>query len=144
MEATGLPYKRILVPYDGSAASDRGLREAIVLAARFQAEVQLLTVLDSFPPRREQMRQSVEKARCDIAARGVTGEVRLFEGMYGALVDFLGRAATEWPADLVVIGTHGRAGFAHLIMGSDAEAVTRASPVPVLVVPPPRGQVSPA
>jgi len=138
MEATGLPYKRILVPYDGSAASDRGLHEAIVLAARFEAAVQLLTVLDTFPPRREQMRQSVEKARSVIAARGVASEVRLFEGMYGALVDFLARAATEWPADLVVIGTHGRAGYAHLIMGSDADAVTRASPVPVLVVPPPR------
>ena len=138
MKATCLPYKRILVPYDGSAASDRGLQEAIVLAARFKAEVQLLTVLDTFPPRREQMRLSVEKARGVVAARGVTSEVRLYEGMYGALVDFLARAAAEWPADLVVIGTHGQQRYTHLIMGSDADSVTRASPVPVLVVPPPR------
>ena len=50
MAATGLPYKRILVPYDGSAASERGLLEALGLAARFDAELRLLTVLDSFPP----------------------------------------------------------------------------------------------
>ena len=136
MAATGLPYKRILVPYDGSAASERGLLEAIALAARFDAQLRLLTVLDTFPPRREQMRQSVERARDAVAARGVTNEVRLFEGMHGALVDFLTRAATEWPADLVVLGTPARRGFAHLIMGSDTDSVTRASPVPILVVPP--------
>jgi len=39
-------------------------------------------------------------------------------------------------ADLVVMGTHGRSGFNHLILGSVAEKTLRTSPVPVLVVPP--------
>jgi nucleotide-binding universal stress UspA family protein len=42
--------------------------------------------------------------------------------------------ARQWPADVIVMGTHGRRGFNHLLMGSDAEAVIRLSPVPVLLV----------
>jgi nucleotide-binding universal stress UspA family protein len=46
------------------------------------------------------------------------------------------RAATRLPADLIVIGTHGTTGFEHLMLGSIAERVVRASRVPVLTVPP--------
>jgi nucleotide-binding universal stress UspA family protein len=45
--------------------------------------------------------------------------------------------AKAWPADLIVMGTHGRRGIRRLLMGSDAELVLRTSPVPVLLV---RGQ----
>lgn len=43
--------------------------------------------------------------------------------------------ATESGADLLVIGTHGRRGLAHLVLGSVAERLVRMSPVPVLTVP---------
>jgi nucleotide-binding universal stress UspA family protein len=46
-------------------------------------------------------------------------------------------AATAWPADLLVIGTHGRRGLDHLLLGSIAESVVRLAPMPVLLV---RGQ----
>ena len=42
--------------------------------------------------------------------------------------------AKAWPADLIVIGTHGRRGVDHLLMGSVAEGVVRISPVPVLLI----------
>lgn len=42
--------------------------------------------------------------------------------------------AAEARADLIVLGTHGRRGFAHAMMGSVAERVVRLSPVPVLTV----------
>lgn len=42
--------------------------------------------------------------------------------------------AKDWPADLIVLGTHGRRGLTRLVMGSDAERVLRRSPVPVLMV----------
>ncbi|MGA2711194.1 MAG: universal stress protein, partial [Steroidobacteraceae bacterium] len=45
-----------------------------------------------------------------------------------------------WPADLIVIGTHGRRGIRRLVLGSDAEYVVRTTPVPVLLV---RGTKSP-
>ena len=136
-------YKRILVPYDGSQTSDRGLMEAIALAQQMDARLRLLTVLDAFPPRRERMHHALEQALVRTRAAGIASEPRVFEGIAGALLDFMSRAATEWPADLVVIGTHGRQGFSHLIMGSNAEALTRACPVPVLVVPP-AAEITPA
>lgn len=43
--------------------------------------------------------------------------------------------ANEWEADLIVMGTHGRTGLAHLMMGSVAEYVIKHSTVPVMVVP---------
>jgi len=42
--------------------------------------------------------------------------------------------AKQWPADLIVMGTHGRRGLVRVAMGSDAEEVVRESPVPVLLV----------
>jgi nucleotide-binding universal stress UspA family protein len=44
----------------------------------------------------------------------------------------------SWDADLLVIGTHGRTGLKHLLMGSVAEHIIRHSSIPVMVVPIPR------
>lgn len=48
------------------------------------------------------------------------------------------RAAKERDADLIVIGTHGRTGLAHMLIGSTAEKVVRMAPCPVLTVKHPR------
>ncbi|MDP4265473.1 MAG: universal stress protein [Bacteroidota bacterium] len=45
------------------------------------------------------------------------------------------RVAKEWEADLVVLGTHGRTGLLHVLMGSIAENVIRHSSIPVLIIP---------
>ncbi len=45
------------------------------------------------------------------------------------------KTADSWQADLIVIGTHGRTGLMHLIMGSIAEYIVRNSDIPVMVVP---------
>ncbi|MGA7537737.1 MAG: universal stress protein [Steroidobacteraceae bacterium] len=42
--------------------------------------------------------------------------------------------AREWPADLIVCGTHGRRGVRRLLLGSDAEYILRHTPVPILLV----------
>ncbi len=52
----------------------------------------------------------------------------------GAAAEEILAAAREVRADLVVLGTHGRRGFAHAMMGSVAERVVRLSPVPVLTI----------
>lgn len=46
----------------------------------------------------------------------------------------ISKAAKEWPADVIVIGSHGRKGMSRALLGSVAEAVTRHAPCPVLVV----------
>ena len=48
--------------------------------------------------------------------------------------DVIVEAAVQWPADLIVIGTHGRRGVNRMMLGSDAEQVARMAPVPVLLV----------
>ena len=54
----------------------------------------------------------------------------------GRVADSIVDEAKKWKADIIVMGTHGRRGFNHLILGSDAEAVVRSAPVPVLLVRP--------
>jgi nucleotide-binding universal stress UspA family protein len=56
------------------------------------------------------------------------------------------REAAEWPADLLVLGTHARTGAARWLLGSVAETVLRTAPCSVLVIPPPaaRGATEPA
>ncbi len=52
----------------------------------------------------------------------------------GIAADEIVKAAREWPADIVVIGSHGRGGLQRVVQGSVAEAVMRRAPCPVLVV----------
>ena len=61
-------------------------------------------------------------------------DVTLFNE-FGDTADGIISCATEFKADLIVIGTHSRSGFDRLLMGSIAEHVVRHSEVPVLVVP---------
>jgi nucleotide-binding universal stress UspA family protein len=52
----------------------------------------------------------------------------------GRISDRVLAQAQQWPAQLIVIGTHGRRGVGRLLLGSDAEQVLRQAPVPVLLV----------
>ena len=61
-------------------------------------------------------------------------DVALKESFAGRVCDLVVEEAATWPADLIVIGTHGRRGVGRLFMGSDAEQVLRLATVPVLLV----------
>ena len=67
-------------------------------------------------------------------AAGVKVETELFECTAPTVADLIVEQARRWPADMIVMGTHGRRGLTRLLMGSDAEMVLRNSPVPVLMV----------
>ncbi len=70
---------------------------------------------------------------CNVPA-GLTVTHRLASGEPASTIL---RIADEIGAGLVIIGTHGRTGVRHLLLGSVAEKLVRASRVPVLTVPPP-------
>jgi len=61
------------------------------------------------------------------------GNTREFVEIGGAASEIV-KAAKDWPADLIVIGSHGRSGLKRALLGSVAEAVMRHAPCPVLVV----------
>lgn len=143
-------YEKILVPVDGSAASQGGLAEALRLARLTGARLRLVHVIDQSvaavaadgAPRletlldamREAGRRLLGEAAHAAHAAGIEADTQLFENLRGRIADAIVEQAAAWPADLVVMGTHGRRGFSHFLLGSDAEAVVRTSPVPVLLV----------
>lgn len=144
-------YQRILVPVDGSSTSDSALREAIKLANDRKAELRIVHALEDFAPMwdvevlnindiREGLRQAgrrvLTKAEAVARDAGIKAETKLIEtSPPGARVaSMIAAEAKAWPADLIVIGTHGRRGVDHLLMGSVAEGVVRQSPMPVLLI----------
>lgn len=143
-------FESILVPIDFSADSDAALRCAIALARQFGSSLYLLHVLDDplaagpwgseiavpeTPGLRDSLRREAEHrlTECLSAADrdrfNVTTEVATGRPAQ-SIVDFARNNAT----DLIVMGTHGRRGVAHLLMGSVAERVVRSAPCPVLTV----------
>lgn len=145
-------HRRILVAIDGSHASERALDEGIAIARLSHAELRVIHVVDdlsvsmAFNPYAgyytgeliSQLRQAGAQLLARAAARAsAAGAV-----VYTALYDDLGlpvqerilEIARSWPADLIVMGTHGRRGVGRVLLGSCAEGVLRDAPVPVLLV----------
>jgi len=143
-------YQRILVPVDGSATSLKGLAEAIRLAQMSGGQIRLLHMVDALSAAMavgayaisadviDQLRadgaQILEQARAQALEAGVVADTVLDEGVRTRLSDWVVEQARLWPADVVVLGTHGRRGVSRLLLGSDAEQVLRSAPVPVLLV----------
>ena len=142
--------RRILWPCDFSDFSRNALDPAIVLARRYNAEIAavhviapVLPVLPSLPfpnplPLEPGARESFAAALRDFAAparaAGIPITCELREG--NAATEILDKAKA-WPADLLVMGTHGLGGFERWILGSVTEKVLRRAACPVLTVPRP-------
>jgi len=141
---------RILVPVDFSAASDAALDYAKMLAAQFGARLYLLHILEeplAVPvagpeagvgvdhQRREAWRVEAE-AR--LLAACTPHERQLFAvtsaAIFGVPTHDINAYAGAHAADLIVMGTHGRTGLAHLLLGSVAERTVRTATCPVVTV----------
>jgi nucleotide-binding universal stress UspA family protein len=148
-------YERILVAVDDSPASERAVEQAAELARRSAAVVRLLHVVDMglltvgpelaldvearVAARRAEGDRLLAAARERSLAAGVEPELRRGETAAPGegVIDAIGTEVTDWRADLVVLGTHGRRGVERMLLGSVAEGVARRSAVPVLLVPQP-------
>jgi nucleotide-binding universal stress UspA family protein len=145
-------YKQILVPLDGSATAERGLREAIALASG-QKEIPRLVLLHvvgdfsmlvemsavaSYQEMLDGLRRYgqdvLAKAKTAGAGAGIEADTTLREVTQGRIAEVIVDEARSASCDLIVMGTHGRRGFSRVAMGSDAEQVVRTSPIPVLLV----------
>jgi len=142
-------YRKILAAVDGSAASNKGLREALRLAKREGARLCLVHVVNEFyafagmdgpapvdlvPALREGGKKILANARRMAERAGIKPTLAMRETIGGPAADAIVREARKWGADLIVLGTHGRRGVRRLVLGSDAEQVVRTSRVPVLLV----------
>ena len=140
-------FKRILCPVDFSVESSHAIEQASTIARWYGAAVTALHVCEpAFGPRvgppdssrpadREMARLRGEiAAHFEAATRaGVQVDAVLDMGQPDTCI--LDRARA-WPADLIVMGTHGAGGFEHLVLGSVAEKVLRRAACAVLTVPP--------
>jgi nucleotide-binding universal stress UspA family protein len=143
-------YKRILAPVDGSHTSTLGLEQAVRLAKNQGARLRIIHVVDEsvltqFPDvmtgtgdlinRLINDGRTVLKNAMTLAKRqGVKAESVMYENLFGFVAELVLKEVTKWRADIIVMGTHGRRGVTHMLLGSDAEAVVRSSLVPVLLV----------
>lgn len=143
-------YKQILCPIDGSPTSNAGMNEAINLAKDQNAKLLFLHIIDTFFPimdmsgdlnvihiadiLRKNGTKILKNAKETAHKAGVTADTKMVEAVGARVSKFVLNEAEEWPADLIIMGTHGLRGFERLIMGSDVQAVIKASHVPVLLV----------
>ncbi|WP_437223748.1 universal stress protein [Planctomicrobium sp. SH661] len=146
-----IQLKKILVPTDFSDFSHCALRYGCELAQRFSAQLHLLNVVEdlyplipdpgmTFPPPETyvvEMQTAARKAILGLPPAEMCGELSIIREVVAG-VPFLEivRYAREQSIDMIVIGTHGRSGLAHVLMGSVAEKIVRKSPCPVLTVRP--------
>jgi nucleotide-binding universal stress UspA family protein len=143
-------YKKILVPVDGSDSSLRGLSEAIKIAKESGAQVRLVHAVNEYfidtgyglpfvtPELINLLRDGgtaiLNSAASKAKEQGLQAETVLLDRIGTRIADLILENAKAWPADLIVMGTHGRRGLSRLAMGSDAEMVLRSATVPVLMV----------
>lgn len=143
-----LHVERILCPTDFSDFAARALRQAVALGRWFGSEVTVLHVVPRVLPAgegvpyvpallspdspfhqqvQEELAQFVEPVRHE----PVVIHTRLREGVAWREIE---AEARSLPADLIVVGTHGRSGFEHLVLGSVTEKLLRLAPCPILTV----------
>ncbi|NOT53670.1 MAG: universal stress protein [Deltaproteobacteria bacterium] len=144
-----MQIRTILVPTDFSEYADHALTWALQMATDSQAKIVLLHAAVPISPfafpdsvylpelRRveEQMLADAEKrmAECvkKLGSNTVVVETRV---VVGAPVTAICQAVSREQADLIIMGSHGRTGLAHVLLGSIAERVVRQASCPVLVV----------
>ena len=140
--------RKILCPVDFSEPSREAVHYAADLAEQFGAELLLLSVYhvpgyampdgvlvagpEALTEIADDVDRQLEVMRAEAVRRGATNVAT--ESAMGAPHQEIIRVAREGACDLIVIGTHGRTGLKHVLLGSTAEKVVRTAPCPVLTV----------
>ena len=157
MEGETRTFQNFVVPYDFSDHSRAALRMATDLAQRFESEIHLVHVIQPpslaysayggpgtaapAPVDTLELRGIAESALRDVAAEIERDCARVHTHVIESanIPDSIHEVAAKVRADLIVMGTHGRTGLAHVFLGSVAERTLRRAPCAVLTVQAPAG-----
>ena len=142
-----MTYRKILIAVDSSSHSLHAAEKGFRLASQLNASVGLLYVIDKnkevinadlgITPEQSStvlLKQAEENIDQLIKMYGGNNEVLRFTPE-GFPKESILKTATQWEADLIVMGTHGNTGLFHLLVGSVTEYIIRHSNIPVMVVP---------
>lgn len=121
-------YDSILVPTDGSDVATNAAEHASTLAARFDADLHVVSVLEDGD--RDRAERAIDDGT-DHAAEPATTAVLERDG---SVAETITEYATDHGVDCLVVGTRGRSGVDRFLLGSVAEELLRESPIPVLTV----------
>lgn len=146
-------YQRIMVAIDSNSAESRVLQTAIETARRFGAKLALCHALDDtilaqqfarvalpdgVAPIEDSLRNGAMEfltQAAGIARReGVEPEIRLVDSESEHVPELLAKAAADWGADLLIVGSHGSQGVERLLGGSVAEQLVRKAGMSLLLV----------
>ncbi len=146
-------YRRILVATDGSKTSALALQEACRLAAGSDARLRIVHVIDSpyayadswyaavsvdadavQRAWRSAGQEVLNQAAAQVRQAEIPVETALLESDGQRVSRVIVDDAERWPAEVIVVGSHGRQGLEQLLIGSVAEGVARSARVPVLLV----------
>jgi nucleotide-binding universal stress UspA family protein len=155
-------FTRILIPIDGSKTSQQALKRGIAFAAEQGAALRLLHVhevsvlsemyaaqtasgmsvapnvkaLEKFEADLERRSQTLLEQATAMATRAGIAKVdgKMINAGTRRAAKLIVDDAAKWKADLIVMGTHGRSGFDHMVFGSVAEGVMRSATAPVLLI----------
>ena len=142
-----MKFSKILIAVDNSPYSEEATEAGFQLAQRLNAKVALVFVaeiviamtdpvepvmpVDVLELRKEEAESTLQKMIQKYASN-IETEHFIPQGIPK---DEILATANEWNADIIVLGTHGRTGLGHLLLGSTSEYIVRHSKVPVMVVP---------
>ncbi len=147
-------YHTIVVPYDFSEHARAALDTAVDLARRLQSDIHLIHIVQPpsytyapygtfggatavLPPANlEQIKEGARGSLREVAGNisNPPGKVEVHVLEAPSIVGAIQTLSEELGADLIVMGTHGRGGLAHVFLGSVAERTIRDAPCPVLTV----------
>ena len=149
-------YQRIFVPINTDESSVNVITQANYLAVVLQARMCLAQVVDTsqfaeaplelaheltlrkdereHEAKREVLQLQLAERAESLKNAGAEPETMLVEKFGGKICDAIVKAAADWKADLIVMGTHGRGGLKHFLMGSVAEGVIHHTKIPILLL----------
>lgn len=142
------PFDKILTAIDFSESSDFAFEYALTLAQQFQAELTIMHVINEPVDLRgfyvphisfEQLEKEIEEGAEKMMGKFCQTRMADFPNYKTAIVtgipyEEIIKKAQDSDSSLIVLGTHGRTGFDHIIFGSTAERVVRSASCPVLTI----------